>query len=39
MMPAIEKPFDFMGDDIVELSTANESLEKKLVLMMKNGKI
>ena len=28
MMPAIEKAFDLMGDDIVELSTENETLKK-----------
>ena len=27
-MPAIKKDFDSMGDDIVELSTENESLKK-----------
>ena len=27
-MPAIKKAFDSMGDDIVELSTENESLKK-----------
>ena len=26
MMPAIEKAFDLMGDDIVELTTENETL-------------
>ena len=30
MMPAIEKAFDLMGDDIVELSTKNESLKNKI---------
>ena len=28
MMPAVKKVFDLMGDDIVELSTKNESLKK-----------
>ena len=28
MMPAFEKAFDLLGDDIVELSTVNESLKK-----------
>ena len=26
MMPAIEKAFDLMGDDVVDLSTENETL-------------
>ena len=30
MMPAIKKAFDLMGDDIVELSTENESLKNKI---------
>ena len=30
MMPAIKKAFDLMGDDIVELSTENESLKDKI---------
>ena len=29
-MPAIEKAFDLMGDDIVELSTENETLKKTI---------
>ena len=29
MMPAVKKAFDLMGDDIVELSTENESLKNK----------
>ena len=29
MMPAIKKAFDLMSDDIVELSTENESLKNK----------
>ena len=29
MMPAIRKAFDFMGDDIVELSTENDALKNK----------
>ena len=29
MMPAITKAFDSRGDDIVELSTGNESLKTK----------
>ena len=30
MMPAIEKAFNFLGDDIFELSTENDALEKKI---------
>ena len=30
MMPAIKKAFDLMGDDIVELSTVNETLKDKM---------
>ena len=30
MMPALKKLFDLMGDDIVELSTENETLKKQL---------
>ena len=30
MMPAIEKAFDLMGDDIVELSTENETFKTKI---------
>ena len=30
MMPAIEKAFNLMGDDIVELSVENESLKNKI---------
>ena len=30
MMPAIKKSFDLMRDDIVELSTENESLKNKI---------
>ena len=30
MMPAIEKTFDLLGDDIVELSTENKSLKNKI---------
>ena len=30
MMPAIEKVSDLMGDDMVELSTENETLENKI---------
>ena len=30
MMPGIEKAFNLMGDDIVELSTGNESLKNKI---------
>ena len=29
IMPAIEKAFDLMGDDTLELSTENESLKNK----------
>ena len=29
MMPAIKKAFNLMGDDIVELSTENDSLKNK----------
>ena len=35
MMPAIKDAFDLMGDDIVELSTENESLKKKGLTMKK----
>ena len=28
-MPAIKKAFDLMGDDIVNLSTENDTLKKK----------
>ena len=31
MMPAIEKAFNLMGDDIVELSVENESLKNQIV--------
>ena len=34
---AIKKAFNLMGDDIVDLSTENEILRKKLVHMMRNG--
>ena len=30
MMPALKKAFDLLDDDIVELSTANESLKNKV---------
>ena len=30
MMPAIKKAFDLLGDDIIELSTENESLKSKI---------
>ena len=30
MMPAIEKAFNLMGDDIVELSVENESLKNQI---------
>ena len=30
MMPAIKKAFDLMGDDIVELSTENETLKNQI---------
>ena len=36
-MPAIKKAFDLMGDDIIELSTENDALKKKLVPTMRNG--
>ena len=29
-MPAIKKAFDLMGDDIVELSSVNATLENKI---------
>ena len=29
MMPAIKKAFDFLGDDIVELSRENDALKHK----------
>ena len=30
MMPAIKKAFDFMGDDIVNLSTENHAVKNKI---------
>ena len=30
MMPAFKKAFNLMGDDIVELSTENETLKNKI---------
>ena len=30
MMPAIKKAFDLLGDEIVDLSTENESLKNKI---------
>ena len=30
MMPAIKKPFNLLGDDIVELSTENDALKNKI---------
>ena len=30
MMPAIEKAFNLMGDDIIELSTENDALKNKI---------
>ena len=30
MMPAIDKTFDFMGDDLVELSKENETFKKQI---------
>ena len=30
MMPAIKKAFNLMGDDIVELSTADDALKNKI---------
>ena len=30
MMPAIQKAFDLMGDDVVELSTKNDCFQDKL---------
>ena len=30
MMPAIEKAFNLMGDDIVDLSTENDALKSKI---------
>ena len=29
-MPAITKPFNLLGDDIVELSTENDALKNKM---------
>ena len=29
LMPAIKKPFNLMGDDIVEISTKNNALKNK----------
>ena len=31
-MPAIKKTFDLTGDDIVQISTENESLKKNWIL-------
>ena len=36
MMPVFEKTFELMGDDIVEVSTENESLKNKLCSYDKN---
>ena len=36
MMPAIKKAFDSMGDDIVELSTANGTLKNQLCVYDEN---
>ena len=30
LMPAIKKPFNLLGDDIVELSTENDALKNKI---------
>ena len=30
MMPAVKKAFNLLGDDIVELSTENETLKSKI---------
>ena len=30
MMPAIEKAFNLMGDDVIELSTENDALKNKI---------
>ena len=30
MMPAIKKPFNLLGDDIIELSTENDALKNKI---------
>ena len=30
MMPAIKKAFNLLGDDIIELSTENETLKNKI---------
>ena len=30
MMPAIKKPFDLMGDEIIGLSTMSETLEDQM---------
>ena len=35
VMPAIKKAFDLMGDDIVELSTKNDFLKKKVPTVKK----
>ena len=37
MMPAIKEAFILMGNDIVDLSTENDALKNKSVIMMKNG--
>ena len=38
LLRAIDKAFDLMGDDIVDLSTENESLKYKIVLLRWFGK-
>ena len=37
LMPVIKKGFDLMGDNRVDLSTENETMKNKKVIMMKNG--
>ena len=37
MMHAIKEAFTLMGNDIVDLSTENDALKEKSVIMMKNG--
>ena len=31
MMPAIKKPFNLLGDDIIDLSTENDAFKNKIV--------
>ena len=37
LMPAIKKAFNLMGEDILGISTENETLETEIGLTRKNG--